>query len=360
MKLILNGRFLSQRVTGVQRHARELVRALDRRLEHDTLAGMDVSLLIPPDATLDLDLARIVTRRVGKLRGPLWEQVELPWFSRGQLLLNLANTGPAWAGRQVVTIHDASVFAVPAAYSPAFRHYYRALQPHLAKRAERVLTDSEFSRAELSRWMGVPDRKIRVVPCGHEHILTVPADPSILARHRLGGRPYILAVGSLSRHKNLETVFAAFRLLRGHAWDFVLAGPVNRRVFGSVAEGPPIQIVQVGYVSDAELRALYQSASCLVYPSRYEGFGLPPLEAMACGCPVIVSRCASLPEVCGDAALYVDPDDPQGLAGTIPWILCEEGRSEEMRRRGRERAKHWTWDRAAEQLLGAIRDLVAR
>ncbi len=357
MRVALNGRFLAQRTTGVQRHARELVRALDRRLDQAP-GGFEVTLFAPLDATLDLELRTIRLRRVGRLSGHAWEQLELPLFVRDQLLLNLANTGPALSRRQLVTIHDASVFAVPEAYSAAFRRYYRLLLPHLARRARLVLTDSEFSRSELVRWMGVTEEKIRVVPCGHEHIMAQPADHRVLSRHGLGARPYVLAVGSLSRHKNLETVFAAIRLLGQHAWDYVLAGPVNPRIFGPAEEGGPELAVRIGYVTDAELRALYEGAACFVYPSRYEGFGLPPLEAMACGCPVVVSRSASLPEVCGDAALYADADDPQQLAAAIRRVMCEEGLADHLRQKGRERARHWSWDRTVDKTLAAISEVM--
>ncbi|MEO7239165.1 MAG: glycosyltransferase family 1 protein [Gemmatimonadales bacterium] len=353
--LAINGRFLSQRTTGVQRHARELVRALDRKLEVSN-SQLEVSLLTPHDATLDLPLQRIRVRRVGSLRGALWEQLELPQHARGHLLLNLANTGPAISFRQVVTIHDASIFAVPEAYSPAFRRYYRFLLPRLTRRAELVLTDSEFSRSELVRWMQVAEDKIRVVPCGHEHILATRADPDVLERLGLGVRPYVLAVGSSARHKNLEAVSSAIRLLGPQGWDYVLAGPVNPRIFGS--SGTADFAVQAGYVTDAELRALYQGAACFVYPSRYEGFGLPPLEAMACGCPVVVSRAAALPEVCGDAALYADADDPQELATAIRRVMCEDGLSDRMRQQGLERARHWSWDTSAAKTLAALNEVM--
>jgi glycosyltransferase involved in cell wall biosynthesis len=357
MRLALNGRFLSQRTTGVQRHARELVRALDRRLDQEP-GGFEATLFAPPDATLDLELRTIRVRQVGQLGGHLWEQLELPLHARDQLLLNLGNTGPVLSRRQLVTIHDASVFTVPEAYSTAFRRYYRLLLPHLARRARLVLTDSEFSRSELVRWMRVSQEKIRVVPCGHEHILAQPADRRVLSRHGLGARPYVLAVGSLSRHKNLETVFAAIRLLGRHAWDYVLAGPVNPRIFGSAVAGVPELAVRVGYVTDAELRALYEGAACFIYPSRYEGFGLPPIEAMACGCPVVVSRSASLPEVCGDAALYADADDPQQLAAAVRRIMCEEGLADQLRQKGRERARRWSWERAVDKTLAAVREVM--
>jgi glycosyltransferase involved in cell wall biosynthesis len=359
MKVALNGRFLSQRVTGVQRHARELVRALDRLLEREAGANLDVSLLLPPDGQRDLQLRRIETRRVGRLKGQLWEQFELPLYARDGLLLNLANTAPIFGPRQMVMIHDASVFAVPEAYSVSFGRWYRLMLPYWARRASLVLTNSEFSRTELARWLRIPMGKIRVVGGGHEHILRTPSDEGVLARHRLGTRPYVLAVSNLSRHKNLEAVRAAIQLLGPSGCDYVLAGPANPRVFGSWPEDAPAQVIRLGYVADGELRALYEHAACLVYPSRYEGFGIPPLEAMACGCPVIASRTASLPEVCGTAALYVDPDDPRQVATAIRRVLCEAGLGEELRQRGRDQSKRWTWTRSAVDTLAAIREAQA-
>jgi glycosyltransferase involved in cell wall biosynthesis len=262
--------------------------------------------------------------------------------------------------RQLLTIHDASVFAVPEAYSPMFRHYYRLILPYLARRVERVFTVSRFSASELKRWTGIPEEKIRITPGGHDHILATAADPDVLSRHRLGHKPYVLAVGSLARHKNLEAVFAAMQLLGQQGWDYVIAGPVNPRIFGEVPRGAPTVAKQLGYVTDAELRALYEGAACLVYPSRYEGFGLPPLEAMACGCPVIVSRSASLPEVCGEAALYVDADDHQQLAAAIRRVMCEENLATRLRQLGRERAGQWTWARSADLALSAVQEALAR
>lgn len=360
MKIALNGRFLSQRVTGVQRHARELVRAVDALLERESGRGLDLSLLLPPDGKRDLQLRRIETRQVGRLKGQLWEQLELPLYARDRLLLNLANTAPMLGPKQMVMIHDASVFAVPHAYSGSFGRWYRLMLPYWARRASLVLTNSQFSRTELARWLRIPSEKIRVVGGGHEHILGTPSDEAILARHRLGIRPYVLAVSNLSRHKNLEAVRAAIELLGPAGCDYVLAGPTNPRVFGSSGQESPAHVIRLGYVADGELRALYEHAACLVYPSRYEGFGIPPLEAMACGCPVVASRTGSLPEVCGNAALYVDPDDPRQVAAAIRRVLCEEGLGEELRQRGRDQAKRWTWTRSAIDTLAAVQEALAR
>jgi glycosyltransferase involved in cell wall biosynthesis len=362
VKVAINGRFLSQQITGVQRHARELVRALDCLLADDPAAGRDaeVSLLLPPNAVPDLDLRSISPRRVGRLTGQLWEQIELPLHARGSLLLSLANAAPAALRRQVVTVHDALVFAAPETFSRAYRSWYRVLLPLLGRRAALVLTDSEFSRAELARRAGMPAARIRVVPGGHEHILQTPAAPDILARHGLADRRYVLAVSSRSRHKNLRAVAEAMALLGDRDWVYVFAGGGNARIFGDQAETWPAGVRALGYVTDGELRALYEHAECFVFPSFYEGFGYPPLEAMACGCPVVVSRAASLPEVCGEAAVYIDPADPRDLAAALERVMGDEGLRLDLRRRGLAQAKRFSWGRTARQVLEILREEASR
>jgi glycosyltransferase involved in cell wall biosynthesis len=165
--------------------------------------------------------------------------------------------------------------------------------------------------------------------------------------------PDILAVGSRSPHKNLAAVVQAVSRLGGSALPLVAAGGANTRVFNP-AELNGNSFHAVGYVTDLELRALYEQAACFVYPSLYEGFGLPPLEAMTCGCPVVVSRAAALPEVCGDAALYCDPHDPENIAEQIRTVLHDSGRRAELRERGLARARCFTWGRAASALLGIL------
>jgi glycosyltransferase involved in cell wall biosynthesis len=349
----INGRFLTQAITGVQRYAMELVRALDRQLaaSGELRSRFTMRLVTPAHSDATVNLHHIPTVPVGRLSGQAWEQLELPFYTRGRLLLNLCNTAPL-ALRTVVTIHDASVFAVPSAYSPAFLAWYRTLIPLLGRRALRIVTDSRFSQLELSQRAGIPLEKMEVIPLGAEHILQRPADTGILRRLGVDPGRFILAVGSRSPHKNLSAVTTAVSRLGAEGLPLVVAGGTNSRVFASsLAEGPALA---AGYVTDPELRALYENAVCFVYPSLYEGFGLPPLEAMVCGCPAIVARTASLPEVCGDAVMYCDPGDPDDIARSLGMLIQEPARREALRQRGRERARCFTWERASGALLGLI------
>ena len=361
-RVLINGRFLGQRVTGVQRYARELLKALDHLLSSDDALRhrFDFEILTPPGCPRSLRLESVGTREVGRFQGQVWEQLELPRYAGNTLLLSLCNTAPM-AGRNIIaTILDASVYAVPEAYSLAFRAWYRILIPVLGRRSRQVLTASEFSRAELQRFAGVDAEAIVVVPGSGEHILAVSADDGVLDRLSLRSRRYLLAVSSHSKHKNVAGVARATNLLDRKDFDVILAGGGNAKVFSQKQASGDEQIRSTGYVSDQELRALYEHASCLVYPSFYEGFGLPPLEAMSCGCPVIVSRAASLPEVCGEAAVYCDPHDPADIARAIGRVMADGTLRDDLRRRGRERARQFTWSGAARSLVDVIGRVVTR
>lgn len=353
MNIFINGRFLTQDLTGVQRFAFEALNALDQ-----LNLPWSMTLLVPPGTDCSaLQLRHVQIRQVGSRQGHAWEQLDLPRFCRDGLLLNLCNTAPAFKRRQIVTIHDAAVHAVPQAYSRSFRAAYKTLLPLIGKQARRVLTVSQFSAGQLTRYFGVHPDKIRVLKEGGEHVLTIPADTGVLHKHALTQRPYLLAVSSLSPNKNFGAVIEAIRLMDKPNFDFVIAGGANPAVFNQgLGELPPF-VKYVGRVSDAELRALYEHAALFVYPSFYEGFGLPPLEAMNCGCPVLVSNAASLPEVCGDAAIYCDPQRPADIAQQIARIMADVTLQAQLRAAGPQQAKRFGWPLAAQQIVDVIKEL---
>ncbi len=186
----------------------------------------------------------------------------------------------------------------------------------------------------------------------------VESDRSILESHQLYGKQYILAVSSLSPHKNFATVIRAVAAMNAASFQLVVVGGADPKVFGTGMADLPLQVRYLGYVSDGELKALYEDAACFVFPSLYEGFGLPPIEAMVCGCPVIAAASASIPEVCGDGAWYFDPANAMDLAGKIALLLGDDDRREQLRRSGRRRAQQLTWARAALQNWEVIRNLL--
>jgi glycosyltransferase involved in cell wall biosynthesis len=350
----INARFLTQPVTGVQRFAEELVRGLDRQLAASPgLRGRFRFRMIAPRAARDFELEHIPLTRVGRGKGHSWEQLELPFYAGRRLLLNLANTAPLTT-RNVVTLHDAGVYAVPDAYSTAFRLWYRTLIPVLRRTAVRVVTVSRFSQSDLSRRARVPQRKMEIVSQGCEHIRRTEPDRQVFDRLPVIPRGYLLAVGSRSPHKNIALLAQALAILGEAAPPLVIAGGANPRVFGREVPVEGQRVHSAGYVTDGELRALYEGACAFVYPSRYEGFGIPPLEAMACGCPVIVARATALPEACGDAALYCDPYDAEDLARNIRDLVGNPALQSELRHRGLQRARDFTWERASSTLVEVL------
>jgi glycosyltransferase involved in cell wall biosynthesis len=251
--------------------------------------------------------------------------------------------------RQLVVLHDAGTIANPATYSRAFRSWYRWMFGGLMRRAGIVATVSRFSASELMKLVGVRAEGIELIQGAGDHILRAAADTQVLQRLGLAGQPYVLAVGSRTPNKNFTGVAQAAALIKDLGCKVVAAGGSNSRVFNGI-ELHDDALVLAGYVTDGELRALYENAACFVFPSLYEGFGLPPLEAMLCGCPVIVSDRASLPEVCGRAALYCNPDDPAAIAAKLRSVLTSRALQSELREAGHARAREFGWSRSAMQL----------
>jgi len=342
----INGRFLTRAPTGVDRFATELLRAWLPRFG----VSKSVSTLVPANADLhgDRDPGMYV-KNVGAFTGHAWEQLELSGHCGDDVLLSLCNTGPIARRRQLVVLHDAAVMARPETYSFAFRSWYRWLFAGLMQRAGTVATVSKFSAGELMRHVGGRAAGIELIGGAGEHVLRATADRRVLERLGLIGEKYVLAVGSRTLNKNFNAVVRAAAMLSDVGCKVVAAGGSNLRVFNG-AELQDESLILAGYVTDGELRTLYENAACFVFPSFYEGFGLPPLEAMHCGCPVIVSDRASLPEVCGDAAVYCNPDDPADIARQLRRVLGSANLRADLREAGLARARGFSWSRSAEQL----------
>jgi glycosyltransferase involved in cell wall biosynthesis len=354
MKVYINGRFLCQRMTGVQRYAFETLLALDGLLAAEGDVGIEF-MLVAPAGTPPPQLSNIGFVSGGLGAGHLWEQTWLPWVTRDGLLLSFAATGPILRRSQVVTMHDAIVYAVPEAYDWRFRLWYRALMPVLARRVRYVVTVSEFSKRELVHYLRVPGERFRVIGNGWQHLQRVRSSSAALARHGLVARGYLLAVSSPSEHKNLAVIARALVKLPSLGVDVVVVGAVASHVFSHSNTVHSERVKLIGHVDDEELRGLYEGAAAFLFPSHYEGFGIPPLEAMAAGCPVIASTAAAIPEVCGAAALYFDPDDADELARRIEQLLSnEDARAALADHASTQLAKH-DWALGARRHLNALR-----
>jgi glycosyltransferase involved in cell wall biosynthesis len=358
----INGRFLSRRLTGVDRFAIEVINAIDDLLEKNDPAvnNLNFRILLPVGVKPEQQFKNISFEYVGNNNGQIWEQLTLPKaLPKNSLLLSLCNTGPIVLRRQVVAIHDAATAKMPMAFSRAFRLWYRVLMPLLGQFSRKIITVSKFSKQEISSAFGIPSSKISVVIEGGEHINRIPADTDAIRRYGLSNKPFVLAVSSMAAHKNFRLVLEAINRLEDPPFDIAIAGGANSRVFGEAGIVGSDRVKWLGYVTDAELRALYESAMCFVFPSLYEGFGIPPLEAMNCGCPVLASTAASLPEVCGDAALYFDPNNPDELSELLMRVAGDPTLRQELSLKGYERAAQFSWEKAARQVVEVCRGALA-
>jgi glycosyltransferase involved in cell wall biosynthesis len=351
MRIAINGRFLTQRASGVQRFAMEAIKAIDALLDRDYAALKGRIEIFAPRHARDFPLKNIALRRVGFSGGYAWEQFEFPFHAAGRLLLNLCMLGPLVTRHQLVVVHDATVRALPDNFSPRFRAAYGFLLPRLCRRAELPVTVSEFSRQEIGKWYGADIAKMPVCHEGGDHITAVAADPSVLARLDLVGRKFFLGVGVDSANKNIASVVAAFHKAKLDDAVLVLTGANDPKVFGQIEQIDSDGVRMIGFVPDTELRTLYEHALALVFPSFYEGFGLPPLEAMTCGCPVIISEQPALLEVCGDAALHCRADDTDQIVAHMQALHRDPALRARLAAAGKARAQRFTWEATAQTLL---------
>lgn len=369
MKLGFNCRFLHARhVTGVERYAQNLLASMVEvgADEEFVLFGCGEGNHPVPEGENVRKMGSCAWR--ARATRHLWEQTVLPGLATEagvDLLINPINTAPLRFPRNILVVHDLSFLEHPEWFSRRFRLYYRIVVPRMARRALAVVTVSEFSKDRIVRLLGVAPEKVHVVyqaasPAFHQ----IEDDEVRRVSEKLGlSRPYLLFVGSVSPRKNLTTAIDAFNAVTKR-----LPGPLEMLIVGVSSKSfPQVRIPAgrekdlrpMGYVDDEDLPGLYAGAKALVYPSLYEGFGLPPLEAMACGTPVITSNCSSLPEVVGDAALLVDPRSVRELEDALYRMLTDADLSENLRKRGLERAKRFSWEDSARRMIEICRGEVA-
>jgi len=290
--------------------------------------------------------------------GQGWEMLTLPSVARGSLLVNFCNLGPILHRNSVVMIHDAQTFLFPADYTGRQATAYRALSPIIGRFARRLLTVSDFSRHSLAdHKVGTLD-KIDVVHNGTDHILAEPADLGILEKHGIEPGRYVMVVGSAKGYKNIARVFEAMKAPAPGGMKLVVGGGPGEDAYRAKGWSAPEGTVFTGFVSDGELRALYENAAIFAFPSRTEGFGLPPVEAMHCGTPVIAANVAAMPEVCAEGAIYADPEDTQGWRDAITLLATDTEKSADLRARGQARAAELTWEAAGNRLWSVLSPLL--
>jgi glycosyltransferase involved in cell wall biosynthesis len=343
--IYINGRFLTQKFSGVQRFATEVTLALQS-------LRPEARLLVPPGELAAPIAGSIVT---GRLSGQGWEQLELPRRASDGLLVNLGNTAPLFGRKQIIVIHDAGVFSTPETYPWQLRLWYKAMQKALVLRRTAVVTVSEFARQEIIRNLRARPDDVMVISEGADHIGRIVAAESILSANGLEQGGFVLAVGNLAAHKNLTALGALAQALAQSGVKLVITGGFGGKAF---REMPGMTLPQpalyIGRVSDAELKALYGAAACFVFPSRYEGFGLPVAEAMLCGCPVVASGIPVLREIFPQGALFCDPLSPNDIAAKVMQVIGDKTLQSELGEAGRVMAKTITWRRSGEQMNAII------
>jgi glycosyltransferase involved in cell wall biosynthesis len=324
-------------IGGVERLAREMARTLP---------------------ALRPDRYRVIRPPAGLAHraGHAWEQAMLPALARrAAALYSPANLAPVRYRRNVIVIHDVAALRHPEAYSRPYVEYQRRLLPRLARDAIALITVSEFSRGEVIEALGAPPERVTVIPEGVDERFFAGPDPRPAAeRHGLTG-PYALAVGTMSARKNLQALDQAGQSLRERGIELVLAGSDRGYLRASQAG-----LRRLGYVDEAHLPGLYAGALALAMPSRYEGFGLPCLEAMAAGTPVVAARAGALPETCGDAALLVEPGDASGFTDALVAAACDEQDRARLIEAGRRRAAEYSWTRTAKLTDALIGEVIGR
>lgn len=334
--IVVNLRTLGQsQITGVERYTQEITRRLP-------------------------ELRKIRTGKLEGMKGHIWEQWMLPNQLRGELLWSPANTGPLIVRKQVVTIHDASVLDQPAWFETKFAAWYRWLLPRLIQRVATILTVSQFSKERLLSHTPIDPERVKVVPLAADNRFEPSSmlQISLVKKKYLLPPNYVLVVGSLEPRKNLSRLFKAWTILANRYEDveLVVVGGKGKAFKGIGFEQLPSRVTLLGRIDDEDLPTLYSGAIAFVYPSLYEGFGLPPLEAMACGVPVLTSITTSIPEVVGNAAIKVNPLDTEAIAEGLDGLLSSSELRKHLRSLGLERIKHFSWDKAAKQTWQVLQE----
>ncbi len=324
--IAVNARSMALYTTGMERYAREITRRLPSSVE-----------LVAP------------SRPTYGLQGHLWEQTVLPYRARAAgVLWSPANSGPLLCRNHVVTLHDAAVFDHPEWFSPSLSLWYRTVLRSVISSATLILTDSQFSKARILAHFDSLDDRVIVIPPG------VSSEPSrVLPPQR---SVYAVAYGGSNPRKNTSALFAAWPYVRECLPD------VRLKVFGfsSAAYARQVEVTRpegvdlLGYVPDSTVDSLMRNASLLIYPTQYEGFGLPPLEAMRFGVPSVVSDIPVLHEIYGDTVLYCDHNDPTSIATQAVAALSSDTLRDQVLRGSAPLLEFYTWDRTAREVFRAL------
>lgn len=343
----INGDFTTLRPTGVARYAREVTMALDALISEGHPLGRDleIDVVVPRPLADAFHLKAISVRVVPEFNRPrlpqFWVQAQLPWHVPGGLL-SFCNLAPVVVKRQIACIHDMHTRLMPSSYARGFRWAHRLILPMLGRRAARITTVSQLSRSHLVKFGIAPEENIVVTYNGSDHAKRWDATRSSLAVDR--GRPYVVCLGRRDQeYKNMGLLARLAPLLDEMGLDLWMPGDVDETTILRYVPEMPSNIVLLGRIDDDDFKKALEGALCFLFPSRIEGFGLPAVEAMASGCPVVASTSPCLPEICGDSALYADPDSAEAWAETIRLLMLTPDLRARMVTKGHARASSYSW-----------------
>lgn len=354
-RIFINGRFLTQKLTGVQRYAYEMTK-------HLIAKGVQVQIIMPSKPIFkNYDTTGWPVIKFGFIGGHFWEQLLLPLYlmlekrkSKNITLLNFCNTAPVFFGRKIISLHDISFVDNPQWFKKTFVFFYKRLIPQIIRRSIYVVTVSQFSKKRIEAVYPLARGKVKVIygACASLSCKANDNEDIVLNKYQLEKDKFVLSVCSIEPRKNLGALIEAFSKFKNENIDLVLVGSKGA-VFTKLVlntEGDQ-RIKFTGYISDNELQILYRNALCFCYPSLYEGFGLPPLEAMANGCPVVVSKLPSLQEVCADTALYINPHNANTILSAIEELTNDTALHLKMREKSLARVNNFNFSKSADILI---------
>jgi glycosyltransferase involved in cell wall biosynthesis len=382
VKVALNAHFLHHPGTGSGQYLVHLLRAFARLGEVEAVAYCDGRPPAPRGGWPGRAPPRFARTPVDYLGADLrkvwWEQVTWPRLAAasGADVAHVPYWAPPLVRRGaaplVVTIHDLIPLILPEYVTSPLVRLYNALVSAAARRADAILVDSEASRRDVVRLLRVPAKRVEVVYLAPDEAVAAPVPlarvEAVKAKYGLRD-PIIFYLGGLDRRKNVAALLRALAALPPCMdWTLAISGRLprhNPRLFPDLPRiagelGLATRVRFLGFVPDEDKPAMYRAATCFAFPSLYEGAGLDPLEALACGTPVVCSNRSSLPEYVGEAALLVDPDDLPAWSGALVRVLTDADLRAELARRGPEQAARFSWDRTARQSIGAYRRAAAQ
>lgn len=345
---VVNGRFLTQKPTGVHRYAFEICNQLAD-------LGVDFYVAVPKEINPDYKL-NFKTIQCGSLNSHLWEQISLPKYLKkhgSPLLLSLSGCGPLNYSNQIITIHDVSHERHPEWFSKNYCRFYGYMMPRIGKKAHAVITVSEFSKKEIEETLNIQSDKIYVINCSIPSYHTIGEGK--VENENNSDERYIVSVSSMDPRKNFIRLVEAFNKIEDKSVKLYIVG-MQFKAFNTPDMAQLVQdnVILTGYLDDESLQNMYKKALFSVYPSLYEGFGIPPLESMSYGCPVIVSDIPALREINGDAAMFINPLDVADISFKMDLLIRDAELRNELSKKGREQVKKYSWTKSAQQIIELV------